>query len=338
MGFRQRVDSGSRAPRPAQNQDLSQPEPIPYPSGLEATPPILPAGAEIRSAGAEVITSDGLRAFKETIRATFDERTSIEHELRTTVSEARSAKERYLWWDSGFLFKRLWPKRFVVIRQVSDELAAKQAELEEQLRLSHVPLEIDAPKEQIAAFARFSDDFVAMARSQRIWDTTSRHGINRIAERTTANEAITREPVSFALGQTDLIVSTWRVPHLGNRNGGDIYIFPAFALYRVSQEAFAVVALAELEFKVEPCNFIEREGVPPDSQVVSQTWHKANKDGSADRRFNGNYQIPVARYASLSITSASGLNEQYLISNFGAAEAAGRSWASLKATLSAVTA
>ena len=50
---------------------------------------------------------------------------------------------------------------------------------------------------------------------------------------------------------------------------------------------------------VSPTLFVEEEVVPADSVVTGYDWAKSNKDGSRDMRFNGNYQIPVARFAEL---------------------------------------
>jgi hypothetical protein len=69
-----------------------------------------------------------------------------------------------------------------------------------------------------------------------------------------------------------------------------------------------------------PVSLIEEEGVPQDAEVIGQTWKKANKDGSPDKRFVNNYQIPVVRYGSLRFSSSTGLNEEYLVSNAAAAE------------------
>ena len=60
----------------------------------------------------------------------------------------------------------------------------------------------------------------------------------------------------------------------------------------------------------------ETDPVPSDSRVVGKTWAKANKDGSPDRRFANNHQIPIAEYGELGFTTASGLREEFLISNF----------------------
>ena len=68
-------------------------------------------------------------------------------------------------------------------------------------------------------------------------------------------------------------------------------------------------------FVYKPYRFIEEDGVPSDSKVVGQEWAKTNKDGSRDKRFAGNYQIPIALYGELILKSATGLDEKFVVSN-----------------------
>jgi hypothetical protein len=94
-----------------------------------------------------------------------------------------------------------------------------------------------------------------------------------------------------------------------------MYLFPGFLIVFASSQEFALIDYADLEIKYEKSRFIEDEKMPSDSQIVGQTWFKVNKDGSPDRRFASNYQIPIALYGKLQFTSASGLNEVFCFSN-----------------------
>jgi hypothetical protein len=170
------------------------------------------------------------------------------------------------------------------------------------------------------------DAFSAVAGASRIWDTLASRAANQRVERTVADLVISREPVRFALGQTDLLRCEWRVPHLENRNGGDLFLYPGFVLYRVSQEAFGVIVSSDVSIQYHSCGFHETDAVPPDSEVIEQTWIKANKDGSPDKRFRDNRQIPVVRYGQLTLKSASGLYEVYLVSHAGHAERFATAW------------
>jgi hypothetical protein len=86
-------------------------------------------------------------------------------------------------------------------------------------------------------------------------------------------------------------------------------------LYRAARHAFSVIDFHDVKLTSARIKFLEQESVPGDSQIVGQTWAKSNKDGSRDRRFANNYQIPLVLYASLTLKSESGLWEEFQFSN-----------------------
>jgi hypothetical protein len=83
-------------------------------------------------------------------------------------------------------------------------------------------------------------------------------------------------------------------------------------------EEFGIFDLKDINVLVNICSYIEEEHVPSDTEIISQTWKKSNKDGSRDKRFNGNYQIPVVKYGQVTFTSETGIDECYMFSNFAA--------------------
>ncbi|MGB6152978.1 MAG: DUF4236 domain-containing protein, partial [Pricia sp.] len=56
--------------------------------------------------------------------------------------------------------------------------------------------------------------------------------------------------------------------------------------------------------------------IPKDSKVIDRTWAKVNKNGTPDKRFKGNYQIPVVKYGEIQLSTDTGLNEEYEFSNY----------------------
>jgi len=213
------------------------------------------------------------------------------------------------------------------------EATDKKAELQEQERLSRLATEFDLPANLKDAFGRVCDAAAMLSRSQRIWDTLSSTATDRYRERTTASHSIERKRVAISLGSCELIESSWKVPHLMNANGGEMFIYPAFILYHVSREAFALIDIREANLLYNRSSFIEEEAIPTDAQLIGYTWKKANKDGSPDRRFANNYQIPILAYGDLRLTSKSGLNEEYLISNAAAAQVFEEAWTAFKSAL-----
>ena len=131
------------------------------------------------------------------------------------------------------------------------------------------------------------DEFAVLSECQKIWNVLTEKAIDRIAERSTANAVITRNPVLFSLDPCDLIQWEQKVPHLQNHTGGDMYIYPGFILYRASRQAFALIDFRVVTLKYVATHFTEAERIPSDTQVIGQTWAKSNKDGS--RRPSGRF-------------------------------------------------
>lgn len=270
---------------------------------------------EIRSASTELLTSASLQEFKRLIQTTYEERDDIERQLAAARSESTRASERYWPWEQGFLFKRLFKKSFAERKANADIALSKVQELEEQLRLTILAAHFDIEKEQAEPYFRMRDEFAALCECGAIWDKKARQATDRVKERTIAVEKIFRERVQFVLGSCDLIQWEQKVPHLRNANGGDLFLYPGFILYRAAKEAFSVIDFHDIILTGCIAPFVEEQGVPKDSQVIGQTWAKCNKDGSRDKRFANNYQIPIAQYAELKLKSQTGLWEEYQVSN-----------------------
>jgi hypothetical protein len=113
----------------------------------------------------------------------------------------------------------------------------------------------------------------------------------------------------------DLITWDTKIPRFQNANGGDIYLYPGFILYRAAKAAFSVIDYHDVKITLSGVGFQEEETVPSDATVIGQTWKKSNKDGSRDKRFTNNYQIPLVRYGGLALKSGTGLWEEFLLSN-----------------------
>ena len=314
------------------------PHTIPEAPTPEVAAPHISTANEVRSASTTTLTSEGLEAVKELLIKAQEERSRLIPELREAEKEAARLKSKHQRWVNGWLFRRLVSSYFARLGEMAAEAADKEAELQEQERLSRLATEFDLPENLKDSFGRICDSVAALSQSQRIWDTISSVATDRYRERTTALQSIQRTPVAISLGSCDLIQSSWKVPCLMNANGGELFFYPAFILYFVSQQAFALVDIRDAKLDYNPLSFIEEEGVPADSELIGHTWKKANKDGSPDRRFANNYQIPILKYGDLRITSKSGLNEEYLISNAALAEKFAGAFATFKDALPLTTA
>jgi hypothetical protein len=182
-------------------------------------------------------------------------------------------------------------------------------------------VEIDFAFDQptLDAFAAVVRSFDALAKCQKIWDVTASVLANRFVERTTATESVTRKLIALSISRSEIVDTNYNALRFTNANGGDIYIYPGFVMMPSTGKDFALIDVRELQANFSEVRFIEEEDVPGDSEEIGRAWKRANKDGSQDRRFVDNYEIPIMRYAKIEFRSSSGLYEVYQFSNFAIA-------------------
>lgn len=78
---------------------------------------------------------------------------------------------------------------------------------------------------------------------------------------------------------------------------------------------FGAADYSDISISTRKGRFIESQNVPRDAEVVGHTWQYVNKNGSPDKRYNNNRQIPVCLYGYVTIRSGSGLEIQLCCSN-----------------------
>lgn len=291
------------------------------------------SAVEIRSASTELLNSESMNQFRDLLRQTYEERSSLQAEVSTANLELYTASGRYKRWERGFLFRRVFKTKYAERKEVFEIAQAKFDELSEQLKLTTMAAHFNIDREQAEPYFKMRDEFAVLCQCPKIWDTLSKRRVNRFLTRSAASTEIARDVVSFNLADCDILQWDQKVPHLPNSMHGDLYIYPGFVLYRAAPQAFALLDFREVhvEFRIE--RFIEREPLPLGAQIVGQAWHKSNKDGSRDRRFSVNYQIPVVHYANIAFKSSSGLNEEFQFSSPALAQRFVNAWNMFKTTL-----
>jgi len=333
---RERLDAPSR-PSGSQTSSTDQPH-LPAVLRVPAPVPISPSPTtEIHSASTELLTSDSLEQLRRLLTDAFNERDELTKEVSTASYEQNTATRRYQNWERGFLFKRLFRKSFATRKETAETVLAKLAELQEQLRLTTIATEINVDREQAEPYYRMRDAFAAVSECQKVWNVLAEKAVDRVAERSTSDIAVTRTPVPFSLSSCDLIQWEQKLPHLPNLTGGDMYVYPGFVLYRASKQAFALIDSRDVMLRYISTQFTEHETLPSDSQIIGQTWAKCNKDGSPDRRFRDNYQIPVAHYGLLLFSTPGGLDVRYMCSNAALAERFAKAWTTFRTSISQQT-
>lgn len=333
--------SANLAPPMSGNLSLPNNSPVWAPPTLPSVPghgPLVdpyitdPGMNEIGSSAVEWLTSQGLQDFRDMIKDAHRQRCEIKEDLTSTQRELR-ARERELSFKNSIL-RFIFKKRVAELLQIVPEHKRHIGELNTWHEVTHIEVTFDTGDQASRAYGALVRAYDTCRTCSVIWDVTADRATDRVAERTTATRTVDRRRVHFQYDDSALIRFEGRALRLTNANGDDLLIYPGMILIPRVDGEFALIDLREVVLRTETVSFIETEGVPPDSKVVGQTWAKANKDGSPDRRFANNYQIPVCEYGRLHFTSKSGLNEEFQLSNSGATLAFGQAFTAYASALS----
>lgn len=189
-------------------------------------------------------------------------------------------------------------------------------ELKEKISDAYVKLTFADKSQFEKSWLNCIDSFDELMLSEKIWDLTYSEDVDSIKARTVAQHAIKRTTIPKERNKDlEFIRSDLKPLFLANNNGPDLYFYPTFLILYKNREKFGIFDLRETFTEMKLTGYVEEESVPSDSEVIQHTWKKTNKDGSPDKRFKDNYQIPVVKYGNLTITSDSGLEESYMFSN-----------------------
>jgi hypothetical protein len=266
---------------------------------------------EVHSASTELLTSETLKQIKQLIQSAYQQHQEVSRELDSARTAKVEWESKYQSWENGVLLKKLFKKAFAKRRENFETETARVSELEEQQRLSTISTYIEVDADQAELYFRLRDEFAALSDCAAIWDVKSHQANDKFHQRTVADTSIGRERVRFELGNCDLISWEQQIAHLRNAKGGELYLYPGFILYRAAREAFSLIVYHDVSGKACFVGFHEEDGVPADSEVIGRTWKRANKDGSRDKRFADNFEIPIARYGMLTLKTDSGLWEEF---------------------------
>lgn len=271
---------------------------------------------QIKSKSAETTTSEGLNELKKTLIGCYQERVDLGDEIKST--NTKLLLQTILMIFSYLILIGLVIKWF---RNKRAEINNYLDELNEQLENCFVDIDIQLDPQFESTFKDVHDAFKKMATSNKIWDLTSVSSVDQRTTRSAAGIGVTRSQVSFGIKNIDIIRSGYDALYLKNANGGDMYLYPAWLAIMDGEKKFGLIDIREVEFNFEPLRFVETERPVSDAKVVGKTWAKVNKNGSPDKRFKDNYEIPICQYGEMTLKSSTGLNEAYCISNFAKSSA-----------------
>lgn len=181
----------------------------------------------------------------------------------------------------------------------------------------NVVLMYDIEEGRKQAYEKLVDAFTNLQKTTA-WHVSATSAVHDGRRNANATSNIRRHAITPAIGTPKWIVTNIDTPAIpvGRQK---IYFFPDRILFE-SPEGLGAIEYDELNLEVVPSYFIEDDRPPSDAKIVDYRWQFTNRDGSRDKRFNNNRELPVCEYRDLLFTSPSGLNERVMVSRIGVPE------------------
>lgn len=204
---------------------------------------------------------------------------------------------------------KTWPTMVISVLILLGGIAAK---IIAHIKLP-VSLEYDLDEEitsrhnaRIAAWQNFFS-------SASKWQITTSAAVTNQKINAGATATVSRVGVSMAT-KAPFYIKTNAAMAVLNLKSEKLLILPDKMIV-IKGKKFGAVDYMDITLSTRKGQFIESGAVPRDAQVVGHTWQYVNKNGSPDKRYSNNRQLPVCLYGYVTIRGGAGLEIQLCCSN-----------------------
>jgi len=224
------------------------------------------------------------------------------------------AKTRIVWFAPLPVFAGLiFPTALVGLMLFSVLLAVVFAVMDRRRCTASIVYDISDDME--ATLQEFYDAFDKVFSSKAVWNVAAENNATHRKKFSRTTGSTQLEPVRVSWGQPKGVTTNVRVPSLPV--GRQVLHFLPDMVLVDEKSRVGAVGYKHLKIQESTAACVEYGSVPPDAEVIRTTWQHANKDGSPDRRFKHNREIPVLNYLQIRLTSDTGLHELTQVSNAG---------------------
>lgn len=269
----------------------------------------------ILSLDVQEVTSQDMEGIKQALLWAHEQKKELKSDLSMVSRKLVQTKTKHI--IGKILLFSLYNKPF--IEQAKQDIDAQRETIEaltNAIESSTLEVQIEFDDDLKLKYQRTANAFRQLTGSARIWDVTGSYTVDRVTTRSAASESIKRTAVRIAMQGIDDIKCDYPAFYFQNANGADLYFYPDFIVMYRNRQELGIIGYHEIKIDFCPVRFVEDGSIPSDSKIIDYTWLKVNKNGSPDRRFKNNRQIPIVRYGDIELSTRTGIHERFEFSNF----------------------
>lgn len=173
-------------------------------------------------------------------------------------------------------------------------------------------MEYELDEEFLDVYINMRATWLMLNRNKKFWQIVS-ESERDLKMSGGANRGVNRVPAK-AIGKAPYYMKT-NVNPFGLQLSGKQLVFLPDILLVVSGMRVGALSYDDVDVTFTTTEFIETGKVPKDAYEVDETWLRVNMDGSKDRRYNYNKQMPVCEYGKIIISSGEALYVEVMCSD-----------------------
>lgn len=145
---------------------------------------------------------------------------------------------------------------------------------------------------------KINEALLTLAKSQRLWLVNGIYSEHNSKRNAGASQIVSRLAANVTESDPPFIATNIKPLCLtmgGQSNGQSCYFLPDLILIYQSRK-YSAVTYDKVRLESSITQFTEMDTPPSDAKQLGQTWLNVNMDGSPDRRFKYNRQVPIFEY------------------------------------------
>lgn len=178
-----------------------------------------------------------------------------------------------------------------------------------------IPMEYEFDSESKLFYENLCATWMSLNKNNKFWQTISTAQIQNQKSHGGAKSSVTKIAAK-AINKAPYFMKP-NVELFGLQLRSQQLLFLPDKLLVVSGRKIGAVNYNDIQIGLGTTQFIESEIVPSDAKVVGRTWLKVNKNGTPDKRYKDNRQVPICEYGTIVIESGNALHVELMCSNSG---------------------